>query len=784
MDMKFPIPLLRARPPVFLSWACGPGAALVLTALSAGSIAADTPAPPPPAATVALEKSLDAAIQPAELDAWLKLLAAEPNNVGSPHDKANAEWVRDRFRAWGWQADIETFDVLYPTPTSEALEIVSPVTYRAVLQEPPVEGDASSHRVAKALPAYVAYQGDGDVTAPLIYVNYGMPDDYLALERLGLSVKGHIVIARYGAGWRGLKPKLAQEHGAVGCIIYSDPSGDGYGVDDVYPKGPARPPLGVQRGSVADFSLYPGDPLTPGIGATAGAKRLTRETAPDLLKIPTLPLSYGEARHFLEALGGPVAPPSFRGQLPITYHVGGTGADEPRVHLLVRSDWSLKTIYNVVATLTGSTYPDQWVLRGNHRDGWVFGASDPLSGQVAMLAEAKAIGQLYQQGWKPKRTLVYLSWDAEEPGLIGSTEYVETHAEELKRKAVAYINSDANARGVFSAGGSHDLEHLVTQVANDIADPETGVSVAQRARAYARARAAAPGASANALEIARRVADPARDLPLEALGSGSDFTPFLQHLGIATLDVGYGGEGEWDGIYHSLYDTYEHHTRFVDPGLVYDALLARTAGRLVIRLAESDLPLLRAQPFADAVTGYLAELHKLNDAKREEFETQAALLRDHVYELAADPTKPHANPAALDRVPYIDFAPLDNAVAHLKRAARAYDTAFDQSAAALDEPRKQQLRALLQDIDTTLTSDVGLPGRAWFRNLVYAPGRLTGYGAKTLPGVREALEERHWADADRYSELSAQVLDAYTARLERATALIEGPSGAAVDAPH
>ena len=755
---------------------------LLVTALCSVPISPGAWADEAPAATAALEKSFDAAIHPSELDHWMKLLAAEPNHVGSAHDKANAEWVRERFREWGWKADIETFEILYPTPLAEELEMVSPVAYKATLQETPVAGDASSQLVAKALPAYVAYQSDGDVTAPLVYVNFGMPDDYVALERMGVSVKGRIVIARYGGGWRGLKPKLAYEHGAVACIIYSDPSEDGYGVDDVYPKGPARPAQGLQRGSVADFSLYSGDPLTPGIGATKDAKRLTRETAPDLLKIPTLPLSYGEARHFLEALAGPVAPPAFRGKLPITYHVGSPGADAAKVHLMVRSDWSLKTIYNVVATLPGSTYPDQWILRGNHRDGWVFGASDPLSGQVALLAEAQAIGALSKQGWRPKRTLVYLSWDAEEPGLIGSTEYAETHSEELKHKAVAYINSDANARGILSAGGSPDLEHLLTQVANDVTDPETGVSVAQRLRAHVRAEAAAPGASAAMGDLAKRMADASRDLPLEALGSGSDFTPFLQHLGLTTLDLSYGGEGDWDGIYHSLYDTYEHHSRFVDPGFAYDALLAKTVGRLVIRLSESDLPLQRAEPFAEAVAGYLAELHKLNDAKRGEFETQAALLRDRVYDLAADPTKPHARPVALDRVPYVNFTPLDNSVERLKHAAKGYDTVFEQKAAALPEPRKVALRALLLDIDGTLTSDVGLPGRPWFRNLVYAPGRLTGYGAKTLPGVREALEERHWDDANRYSALSAQVLDAYSERLERATALIDGKPEDAAEA--
>ncbi|MGZ5930326.1 MAG: PA domain-containing protein, partial [Rhizomicrobium sp.] len=381
-----------------------------------------------------LTTRFDASINPRELDGWMKLLAAEPNQVGSQHDKTNADWILKQFQNFGWDAHIETYRVLYPTPVSETLEMpnLNGKPWKATLQERPIAGDSSATAKQYALPAYLAYQGDGDVTAPLVYVNYGNVDDYKRLEQLGISVKGKIVIARYGEGWRGLKPKLAQDHGAIGALIYSDPADDGYSVDGVYPKGSMRPAQGVQRGSVADMTLYPGDPLTPGIAATENAKRLTRETSPSILKIPALPISYGDAQVMLAAMDGVVAPDNWRGHLGITYRVTGTVP----VHLAVKSEWSLKTIYDVIATLKGSQYPDQWVIRGNHHDGWVFGASDPLSGQTALLAEAQALGRLVRGGWKPKRTIVYTSWDAEEPMLLGSTEWAEDHADELKQKAV------------------------------------------------------------------------------------------------------------------------------------------------------------------------------------------------------------------------------------------------------------------------------------------------------------------------------------------------------------
>ena len=719
-----------------------------------------------------LEKRFDTMISPPQMSDWLKSLASEPNHVGSPHDKANAEWVLGQFKAWGWDAHMETFQVLYPTPISESLELIGATPFKATLTEAPVAGDETSSRTKDELPAYVAYQGDGDVTAPLVYVNYGMPDDYKALERMGVSVKGKIVIARYGAGWRGLKPKLAQDHGAVGCIIYSDPQQDGYGEGDAYPKGGARPSQGVQRGSVQDMTNYPGDPLTPGVGATEKAKRLKREEAATVLKIPTLPISYGDAQHFLAALDGNVTPANWRGQLPITYHVGGT--DAAKVHIAVKSDWSLKTIYDVVAVMKGSEQPDQWVLRGNHRDGWVFGASDPLSGQVAMLAEAQAIGKLVKDGYKPKRTLVYLSWDGEEPGLIGSTEWAETHADELKAKAVVYINTDNIERGLFGAEGSHSYEHLVNQVAGDVTDPETGVSVAARTRGAVLVAASQPGASETTRAQAKAAADPSRDMPIGPLGSGSDYSAFIGHLGVASVNLGFGGEGESGGVYHSAYDTWEHYTRFDDPGLAYAGTLSKIAGRMVLRVADSDLPLQRYGNFADMVATYNDELKKLADGKREAQLAQAKLIAAGAYRLADDPQRTNGAPTPLSPVPWFNLAPLDNAVNHLKASAKAYDAALAARGAALPAASKTKLFEMQRSLEQTLAADPGLPGRPWFRNLIYAPGKFTGYGAKTLPGVREAIEEERWADADKYSVLTAQALEAYADKLDAATRLING----------
>ena len=742
---------------------------LVAAGLATQPLLAQTP---PAAPTADIEKKFDAVIDPKEMGGWMKVMAAEPNHVGSPHDKANAELTLKQFKDWGWDAKIETFKVLYPTPLKVSLEMLKPA-FKATLTEKPVPGDASSSRTKDELPAYVAFQGDGDVTAPLVYVNYGMPDDYKALERMGVDVKGKIVIARYGQGWRGLKPKLAQDHGAIGCIIYSDPKDDGYGADDVYPKGAARPSQGFQRGSVADMPIYPGDPLTPGVGATENAKRLTREEAPTILKIPVLPISYGDAQKFLGALAGDVAPGNFRGGLPITYHVGAT--DAVKVHLVVKSEWSLKTIYNVVAMMKGSTYPDQWVMRGNHHDGWVFGASDPISGHIAMMAEAKAIGELAKGGWKPKRTLVYLSWDAEEPMLLGSTEWAETHAAELQQKALIYINSDGNGRGFFGAEGSHSLQNWVGKATQDVTDPQTSVTVAQRAKANAMVEAAAPGASERTKATGKAASD-GKDIPLGPLGSGSDYSSFIQHLGIASLNVGFGGEGDSGGVYHSAYDTYEHHSTFVDPGFAYAGALAKTAGRLVLRMSEQDAPVQRYGDFADTVSTYLDEVKKLGDGKREAQLAQAKLLTGGLYKLADDPTKGRGDPTPLKPVPFFALAPLENAVARLKVSAKAYDATLAAKGSSLSVDIKGKLVALAGKTEQALLVEPGLPGgRGWYKNMVYAPGRFTGYGAKTLPGVREAIEDERWEDVDTYAGLTAKALNAYSDKLDEGVKLMGGP---------
>jgi N-acetylated-alpha-linked acidic dipeptidase len=721
------------------------------------------------AAERALETRFDANLSASEIRERLRRLSAEPNQVGAPHNKANAEWVLQLFKSWGFDAHIEVFQALYPTPKRETLELLEPgkPAYSATLTEPAIPGDASSTQTAWVLPAYVAYQGDGDVTAELVYVNYGMPEDYKALARLGIDVKGKIVIARYGAGWRGLKPKLAQEHGAVGCIIYSDPAEDGYAVGDVYPKGGWRPDHSVQRGSVVDITTYSGDPLTPGVGATAEAKRLTRETAPTILKIPVLPISYAEAEHFLAALSGPSLPRTWRGALPITYHPGPGPA---KVHLAVSSNWDLKPLYDVIAVMKGSEAPDEWVIRGNHRDGWVMGANDPLAGQSALLEEAKSLGALAKTGWKPRRTIVYASWDGEEPGLLGSTEWVEQHAAELARKGVIYINSDTNGRGTLGGEGSCSTFRLATQAAESVKDPETGVSVAARQRAAIQASAYAGGSEEQ--RLAARAAAAGGDLPFGPLGSGSDYTPFVQHLGIASVNLGFFGESSSFGVYHSLYDDFEHYDRFGDPGYAYGVALAETAGHMVLRAADAEIDPFAFKALADRVDLHIVELKKLHAEAREHAAQTNRLLDGKVFRLAADPTQAFVDPPRAAPVPGLDFAPLDAAAAKLAASATAYDAALT-AYPTLDAKKRARLNALLQAVEQTLTDPEGLPGRGWYRNLLYAPGVLTGYGAKTLPGVREAIEGERWSEAQAYISRTGRVLEACAAKLNEATALLQ-----------
>ncbi len=703
----------------------------------------------------ALEAEFDRGLSADTLRAWMQRMTALPHHVGSPHGRANAEFMADLFRTWGYEVAVERFDVLFPTPRVRVLELVAPTRYRARLAEPAVSGDATSRLTRDVLPVYNAYSADGDVTGELVYVNYGVPEDYETLARHGIDVRGKIVIARYGGSWRGIKPKVAAEHGAIGCIIYSDPRDDGYAEGEPYPAGSWRPEFGAQRGSVVDMPLYPGDPLTPGIGATATARRLPRDSAPSLVKIPVLPVAWGDARPLLEALGGPVAPPAWRGALPLTYRLGPGPA---RVHLRLAFDWQLTPAYNVIARVRGRELPDEWVIRGNHHDAWVFGAQDPVSGMVALLEEARAVGARLAAGWRPRRTIIYAAWDAEEPGLLGSTEWAEAHADELQTHAVAYINSDSNGRGFLGVGGSHTLERFVNEVARDVVDPQTGVSVAERARARRRAQGA-------------READESGDLTIAPLGSGSDYTPFLQHLGIPSVNLGYGGE-DAGGEYHSVYDSFEHYVRFGDPTFAYGVTLARTAGRATLRLAQADVLPLRMSNFAFHVAKYRDEVTALADGMRQATERRNALLGDRVYHLAADPTRPFVPPDSLAPVPHLNFAPLRNAVARVEQAATAYDESLAARGLPADSATGRALNAVLLRVERLMTREAGLPRRPWFRHQVYAPGFYTGYGVKTLPGIREAIEERAWAEAEQQIAIVAATLEGVAGAMTRARALL------------
>jgi len=724
-------------------------------------LVAAAPAPPPavprgffPDGAVAeakAEREFRAIPDPTAAREAMRQLSAVPHHIGSPGGAKNAEWILARFKEWGLDAHIETFDVLFPTPKERIVELVEPVKFRAALAEPPLKEDPTSGQTALQLPTYNAYSVDGEVTAPLVYVNYGVPDDYEKLERMGVDVRGKIVIARYGGGWRGIKPKVAAEKGAVGCIIYSDPRDDGYFEGEVYPRGPFRPDQGVQRGSVADMPIYSGDPLTPGIGATKGAKRLDRKDAQTITKIPVLPISYGDAKPLLSALEGPTAPDTWRGALPITYRVGPGPA---KVHLKLVFDWNLVPANDVIAKIEGSVWPDEWVVRGNHHDAWVNGAEDPVSGLVALLEEARAYGALVERGWRPRRTIVLCAWDGEEQGLLGSTEWAETHADELRARAVAYINSDSNVRGFLDAGGSHSLESVVNGSASEVEDPQKKISVLARARLRQIGNAAKPEE--------RKAARDRAGMRIEALGSGSDFTPFLQHLGIASLNIGFGGEDD-GGIYHSIYDSFAWYTHFADTDFVYARSLAQAGGTMTLRLANADILPLDFAAAAQAIAGYVKEVSDLADTRRRETEEQNLQIEENLPWAVADPRKPFVAPKAEPPVPHFDFAPLQNASDSLTAAAGAYARAFDAAFAA-DAPRMsperiQALNATLRGFERSLTSEAGLPGRPWYRHFIYAPGAYTGYGVKTLPAVREALEQKRWKDVNPAAAATGAVIE-------------------------
>jgi N-acetylated-alpha-linked acidic dipeptidase len=582
-----------------------------------------------------------------------------------------------------------------------------------------------------------------------------------------------------------VKPKVAAEHGAIGCLIYSEPQDDGYTRGDVFPQGPMRNPDGVQRGSVMDFaSASPGDPLTPGIGATPDAKRLPLNEAKSITKIPVLPISYGDAQPLLAALAGPMAPDKWRGSLPIPYHVGPGPA---QVHLKVAFNWDIKPVYDVIAKIPGSVAPDEWIIRGNHHDAWVNGAEDPISGQVSLLEEARALGLLLKQGWKPRRTIIYTAWDGEEPMLLGSTEWVETHADELRQHAAVYINSDSNSRGVLNMGGSHSLEQFINGVARDIEDPEAKMpenktsgnkmSVWQRAQLSKIAKAKSADDPNDDPKESRKELRQRTDLRIDALGSGTDYTAFLDHLGIATLDLGYADEDE-GGIYHSVYDDFYWYTHFSDKDFVYGRALAQTVGTSVMRLADAEVLPFDFVNLADTVEMYTKNLQKLLAAKQEEIRERNRELDEGVFQATFDPRRPTVTPPREGVPPHLNFAPMQNAVDSLTRSARHYQQALSQKQASLDDDAvAAKLGAVNRELiesERRLTNADGLPRRPWYKHLLYAPGVYTGYGVKTVPGVREGIEQKRYAEAEQEIVRVSKALEDESALIDSAARELEG----------
>jgi N-acetylated-alpha-linked acidic dipeptidase len=647
----------------------------------------------------------------AHIGAFIKRYSSRPHLAGTPQSKQTAEGILAQLREYGLDAHIEQFEALLPTPKTRILEITSPVKLRLKLEEPAIPGDPNSHD-AGMVPTYNAYSGDGDVTAPLVYANHGLPEDYDVLAELGIDVKGKIVIVRYGGSFRGTKAKVAHERGAIGCIIYSDPRDDGYFQGDVYPNGPFRPSQGVQRGSILDLTLYPGDPLSPGWASEPGSKRLSISEAPTIMKIPVLPISYGDAQPLLANLTGPVAPEPWRGALPITYHLGPGSTN---VHMNVVMDNATRPLYDVIARIPGSDFPNQWVLDGNHHDAWVHGASDPLSGAASLMETARTLAQMTHNGWKPKRTILLAFWDGEEFGLIGSTEWMEKHADELSQKLIAYLNADSTGKGRFNISGSHSLETFMQEVTRDVNDPTTGKPLS------------------GAL-----VSNQDHDFHIAALGSGSDYTPFLQHLGVASLDIRFSSDDS--GIYHSDYDDFNWFSHFSDTTFAYGRTLTQVHSIALMRFADS--PVL---PF--------------------EFGRFVSTIRRYTDEIANLPNQAQK----------LDLTPVRAEITRLQKAAADLNTAYTRAlpnlAAAAPE-KLATLNGLLFRTERALALDPGLPGRPWYRHLIYAPGVYTGYAAKTLPGIREAVEAGNPDEARQQAAQVVRVLSALNEEITQATTLL------------
>jgi N-acetylated-alpha-linked acidic dipeptidase len=675
-----------------------------------------------------LEQQALALPDPAHLRRYMDFMAAQPHNAGSPRSKVIAEYVRGSFKEWGLDVHIEEFEALLPFPTVRQLEILSPHRFVARLREPAFAQDPDSSD-AHQLPTYNAYGATGDVTGEVIYANFGLPEDYDWLTHQGIDVKGKIVITRYGKSWRGIKPKVAAEHGAIACLIYSDPQQDGYVEGDVYPKGPMRPPDGVQRGSVLDMPLYPGDPLSPGWASEKGGRKLAIADAKTLMKIPVLPLSYADAQPILEQLAGPLVPHDWRGALPMTYHAGPS----LRVHMKTDYDWSTRPLYDVIATIPGSESPDEWVIAGNHHDAWVNGADDPLSGAVALMETARTLAALQKDGWRPKRTIKIALWDGEEFGLLGSTEWAEKHQEELKKKAVVYLNSDSSGKGWLGISGSHTLEQFASDVASSIPQPGAANSSVLEASLHRTGGdddddGPTPGRS-------RRV------FGIGALGAGSDYVAFLDYLGIASMNEGFSGLTR-SGIYHSIYDSVYWYSRFSDGAFTHGKALSQYTAAALLRLSNASVLPFEFGRFAATIDAYLDEIQK--QAQRDGQRLDFSGLRRQVDTLKVSGNKYEA---LLDAVMLRDF---------------------------VDQARVAQVNQDLIRTERALTRPEGLPNRAWYKHQIYAPGFYTGYGVKTIPGVREAVDAKDWSLAQRQAAVVEDCLDQMNQVVDHAVAALAG----------
>jgi N-acetylated-alpha-linked acidic dipeptidase len=708
-----------------------------------------------------IETKFDGELKKEEMENWMEHMAARPHHLGSAYGEELAGFVKSNFLAWGYATEIKEYSVLFPTPKTRLVEMTAPRQFTASLREESPEKDQASGLAEQLLPFNV-YTVGGDATSELVYVNYGVPKDYEALAQRGIDVRGKIVIARYGGSWRGIKPKVAAEHGAIGCLIYSDPRDDGYFQGEVFPNGPWRNQNGAQRGSVEDMPLYPGDPFTNGVTATEEGKRVAIKNAASLAKIPVLPISYADAQPLLAAMGGPVAPEEWRGALPLTYHLGPGPAT---VHLKLEFNWDFVKVRDVIARLPGSDRAGEWIVRGNHYDAWVNGAEDPLSGAVCLMEQARALSVLKRQGWQPRRSIIFALWDGEEPGLVGSTKWFEENAEELTNHAAVYINTDSNHRGFLEAQGSHTLEKFVNQIAVEVMDSEKNISVWERLHD----RMIVKANPAERKEIASRP-----DLRIEAPGAGSDYAASLNHLGIPIINLGYGGE-VGGGSYHSIEDSYANYSRFSDPGFSYALLLTQTSGRAVLRFANADVLPFEFNDFADTVEKYAGEVSKLLDETREETKETNHLIQSKTLWAVADPNEPFVEPSVKPEVPYLNFAPLQNSVAKLKESCQKFEAArkaAETNQTGLSSATQQALDEILMKMEQTLMTPEGLPRRPWYRHTIYAPGYYTGYSAKTLPGVREAIEQRNWPEAERQIEVVARTLRSFAVELDQARNLI------------